>query len=115
MISSLARVEVPAALWRKVRAGELSVGDVEPLLRHFTVDLMGTVQDPPRFGVVATNPRTLDRAAEICGSHRLRAYDAVQLASAAAAREADSACAGFACFDRDLRDAASASGFELIP
>jgi hypothetical protein len=57
----------------------------------------------------------LDEAAARAASHRLRAYDAVQLASALAAREADADCDSFACFDSDLREAAAASGFALIP
>ncbi len=48
-------------------------------------------------------------------AYGLRAYDAVQLASAEAARAADPGCDSFACFDASLRDAAAGAGFALYP
>lgn len=45
----------------------------------------------------------------------LRAYDAVQLASAVRARAADPELVSFACFDAGLRRAAARAGFSLIP
>lgn len=57
----------------------------------------------------------LETAAQVSATHALRAYDAVQLASALAAREADPGCTEFACYDADLRAAAARSGFSLIP
>jgi hypothetical protein len=39
----------------------------------------------------------------------------VQLASAIAARDADSDCATVACFDQPLRRAATAEAFDLLP
>jgi predicted nucleic acid-binding protein len=47
--------------------------------------------------------------------HALRAYDAVQLASALAVRELDPRCSHFACFDTELRRAASRAGLVLLP
>jgi hypothetical protein len=54
-------------------------------------------------------------AAREVAHHALRAYDAVQLASALAVREIDPRCTHFACFDVDLRRAASRAGFVLSP
>lgn len=59
--------------------------------------------------------RARKRAAELSGIHGLRAYDAVQLASALATREVDERCATFAAFDRDLTLAATSEGFEAFP
>lgn len=113
--SALARVEVPAALWRKQRIGDVTGAQAGTLVRAFEADWHGTPDDPPRFAVVGVSGVTLDRAAALVAAHGLRAYDAVQLAAALAVRDADPGCATFACFDAELRRAAAASGFTLLP
>ena len=113
--AQLARVEVPAAFWRKQRLGELSADDARLLVAEFEADYYGTASEPPRFTSVATTDAILNQAAKLCASHGLRAYDAVQLSSALAVRLADEDCAAFAAFDRSLRTAAAAEGFELVP
>jgi len=80
-VSGLARVEVPAALWRKCRAGELSARDARTLAARFSADFHGTPSEQPRFIAVAVVPRILDSAAELTERHGLRAYDAVQLSN----------------------------------
>jgi hypothetical protein len=77
--------------------------------------MLGAVDEEPRFAVVALAPVVLDAAAAALPTHNLRAYDAVQLASAIAARDADPLCTSFACFDSELREAAATAGFELLP
>lgn len=57
----------------------------------------------------------LEAAARLCAVHGLRAYDAVQLASALAVRDAVPECRTFAAFDRQLRAAAAAEGFTPAP
>lgn len=114
-ISAITRVEAPAAIWRKQRLGELETSDAALLVREFSADLFGAGDEPPRFAVVALASRVLESAASLLAGHCLRAYDAVQLASALAARDADPLCTGFACFDRELSDAAATNGFELLP
>jgi uncharacterized protein len=114
-VAQLARVEVPAALWHKQRMGELSANDTRLLTADFEADYFGANSDPPRFAAVAATAGILDEAAGLCASHGLRAYDAVQLSSALAARRADAGCTAFAAFDRSLRAAAAAEGFELVP
>jgi predicted nucleic acid-binding protein len=55
----------------------------------------------------------LTKAAETAHTHSLRAYDAVHLAGAlsfATGEELD-----FACWDKELREAAQKHGFALIP
>jgi predicted nucleic acid-binding protein len=111
----LARVEVVAAVWRKHRAGDLDLDDSLLLIRAFIADYAGTVEKEPRFLAIKVSDGVLERAAELSGIHGLRAYDAVQLASALAAREADERCAKFAAFDRDLALAAASEGFEALP
>jgi len=113
--SALARVEVPAALWGKVRMGQLEPADASTLVQEFEADFFGTEEEPPRFAVLAVAMAVLKDAAARAAAYGLRAYDAVQLASAIAVRQADEDCDSLACFDRDLRDAAAACGFALIP
>jgi uncharacterized protein len=114
-VAQLARVEVPAALWRKQRLGELSADDARLLAADFEADYYGADSEPPRFAAVTTSAGILDEAARLCASHGLRAYDAVQLSSALAVRRADESCTGFAAFDQSLRRAAAAEGFGLVP
>jgi predicted nucleic acid-binding protein len=114
-VAQLARVEVPAALWRKQRMGELSADDARLLTTDFEADYFGTDSEPPRFVAVVATGSLLDDAARLCAGHGLRAYDAVQLSSALAVRLADDSCTAFAAFDRSLRTAAAAEGFGLVP
>ena len=115
VVSSLARVEVPSAFWRKQRAGQLSVEDAEVLTGAFEADYFGTPTLEPRFVAVAPTDVVLDQAARMAATHGLRAYDAVQLASAVAARGRSEEAARFAAFDRHLRVAATDEGFLPVP
>ncbi|PZS37142.1 MAG: VapC toxin family PIN domain ribonuclease [Pseudonocardiales bacterium] len=115
VVSALARVEVPAAIWRKHRMGELDVADTAVLVAAFEADYHGSALDPPRFGVVATTATVLEIASRLVGVHGLRAYDAVQLASAKAAADAIPDCRTVAAFDGRLRTAAAKEGFTLLP
>jgi predicted nucleic acid-binding protein len=114
IISQLARVEVPAALWRKHRMGELSLDDAALLISAFEADYFGTEEEPERFLVIGATTSILDAAAQLAGIHGLRAYDSVQLASACSAlREAPDGIR-FAAFDQGLRAAAAREGLQLI-
>lgn len=115
VVSALVRVEVPAAIWRKHRMGELDPVDAAVLVAAFEADYHGSSQDQPRFGVVATTVDVLEAAARLVGVHSLRADDAVQLASAKAAAEAVPSCRTVAAFDSTLRAAAAKEGFALLP
>ena len=84
-------------------------------MRAFTADYAGTADSAARFLAVKVSDGILERAAELSGIHGLRAYDAVQLASALAVREIDERCTKFAAFDRDLTLAAASEGFEAFP
>lgn len=110
VVSALARVEVPAALWRKTRGGGLAVEDAAVLVAAFAADCA----DVEQVVTVAVRAEVLTDAARLAATRALRAYDAVQLASARAARAADPHVTGFACYDADLRRAAAAEGFELV-
>ncbi len=112
VVSALARVEVPAALWRKSRTGELSAVDAGILCAAFEADWF---DDGGVFVAVAVRKVVLEHAARLVAAHRLRAYDAVQLATAVVARDADPDVGSFACYDDELNAAAAREGFTLVP
>jgi predicted nucleic acid-binding protein len=115
VVSQAARVEVPAAFWRKYRMGVLSVAEAGQLVWEFEADYYGTATEEPRFAVVELSDVVLDVAAQLAGIHGLRAYDSIQLATAKVARSADPDCVRFAAYDADLCKAAVGEGFQLIP
>ena len=114
VISALTRVEVTAALWRKQREGALPAAAASALVRDLEDHLGGYGADA-RFIAFGVSEEILAGASALLHSAPLRASDAVQLASALAARRVDPRVTRFACFDRRLRDAAAAHGFQLIP
>lgn len=115
VVCAIARVEVPAALWRKHRLGQLDARHAAVLVEQFEWEWLGDGDTQPLFAAVAVNDRVLTDAARACSRHGLRAYDAVQLAAAAAAREADPSLTTFACFDSALADTARREGFTPLP
>jgi len=114
-VSELARVEVPAAIWRKHRLGELSSEDAAVLVEEFEWDWFDEADAEVRFAVLAATDDVLEIAARSVARHPLRAFDAVQLASALAGRAVDASLTSFACFDATLAAAARAEGFTLVP
>ena len=115
VVSVLARVEVPSAIWRKQRMGELSAEDAAILVAAFEADYHGAGEGSPGFVAVAVQPVILERAARLVAVHGLRACDAVQLASALAVTEVVPECTGFAVLDRRLRAAAALEGLTPLP
>jgi predicted nucleic acid-binding protein len=115
VVSAIARVEVPSALWRKARTGELEDAAAGILVSAFELDFHGDPDSGSRFTIVSLTESVLVAGAREAARHALRAYDAVQLASALAVREMDPRCSYFACFDAELRRAASRAGFALLP
>ncbi len=80
------------------------------LVQAFERDWFGTEAEPVLVRIGVTDD-VLDEAARCAARHPLRAYDAVQLASAIAARRAEPGVTAFACFDERLTAAALAEGF----
>lgn len=112
LVSELARVEVPGALWRKNRMGELDEADVVVLTSAFAADWHRPAGEE-LFAIVRSTPALLDEAARLTGTHGLRAYDAVQLAAALAARRVVPECASFTSYDRALNRAAATLSFSI--
>ena len=110
VVSALALTEVLAAVWGKVARGELDDEQAATLDRAFIADARGG-----RFAVLPVAETVVVRSLQCVRRHRLRGADAVHLASALLAREADPAVSTMAVFDRRLRTAASAEGLALLP
>ena len=115
VVSRIARVEVPSALWRKHRQRELAKDDLVTLLAAFESDWVRAGHESGPFQIIDVSHGILEQAASALARHPLRAYDALQLASAIAARDVDDGVTEFACFDGQLREAALAEGFDLLP
>lgn len=107
-VSVLARVELPSAFWRKQRSGQLSEQDARVLTAAFEADWH---DDDSLFLPLVVNELVLEEAAALTARHGLRAYDAVQLATAGAARAAGAELDAFLCFDVDLAAAAAREGW----
>jgi predicted nucleic acid-binding protein len=105
--SGLALVEVPAALFRRARAGDLTLDQARTHAAEVEKDLRQMYVVEPRKAV-------LDRANELVHRHPLRAYDAVQLASALRLRQSSGAAVTLVCADRALATAAKAEGTKSL-
>ena len=112
VISELTRVEIHAAFWRKHRVGEFSAQEARDLCRQFSIDFAHWVS-PQDTQVIMASTDILHSAADLVARHPLRAYDAVQLASALEVLHIVGECS-FGCFDRQLSTAAAIEGLPLL-
>lgn len=104
--TAIAYVEATAALTRMRKGRRLTPTQ----FRHAIDDLESLWRGVDSHAV---NSVLLAKAAESARAHSLRAYDSVHLAGAlsfAAGEEVE-----FACWDKELRDAAKRHGFRLVP
>src|SRR5438270_4566760 len=104
-------VEVVAALCRREREGSITLAERDALITLFREDSKESYNIWP----VTTDLYT--SAGDLCRSHRLRAYDAVQLACTLALREYSSDNQApepiFVCADVGLLDIAGAEGLHV--
>lgn len=111
VIADIAIVELPAALYRKHRMGELSAHAARLLDRAFAAALDGQAPGLD-IHLVSTEVPLLRACADLVRRHPLRAYDAVQLGTALAASSVLGGCS-FGSFDVRLNEAAVAEGLPL--
>jgi hypothetical protein len=105
--SALSFVEIPSALSRRARAGDLPLDAAREHSARVARDL-------GEMHVILPRTPVLDIASDLVWRHPLRAYDALQLASAVwLARETQLALT-FVCADRKLADAATAQGLRAM-
>jgi len=105
--SRLAAVEVPAALWRRCRERDVDAERVRTILARFGHDL-------GEMTLVEVRPGLVDDAQRLVGVHPLRAYDAVQLASALRLHREAGLPTTFVCADGPLATAAGAEGLRTL-
>jgi uncharacterized protein len=105
VVSRLARPEAVAALAAARRGRRVS----DEGYRTATERLRSCIE---RCTVVSLADSLVDRAADLATTHDLRAADAIHLATALAAMEADSV---FVTWDKRLRPAAVGSGLAAAP
>ena len=105
--SVLAYVEARAALVRRRHQGDLSPIDYRRLVRDFEADWS-------RYLTVEVSASILRESARLSEVHRLRAYDAIHLASASTVHGHVVEPFLFGCWDHDLERAARREGFELL-
>ena len=112
IIAEITQVEAAAAIAARHRAS----GGISRQERDDAVDLLA-VHCTTEYRLVGTNPAILDRAVYLTQTHRLRGYDAVQLATALVANDQYVAAglAGliFLTADNDLILAARAEGLAV--
>lgn len=103
LISQLARVEVPAAIWRKHSVGELDAAAASLLVADFEADYFGTHDQPARFVPVTLRPNILDAASRLAGVHGCGRTTRYNSPPHALPRRAAPDCQTFAAFDNALR------------
>ena len=107
----ITRVEVAAALAQAVRQQRMVRNDAQEAEQEFLDDW----DDFTRIGVTDA---LAARAGNLAWQHDLRGYDAAQLAAALAWQDATEAVEDevvFACFDNNLRRAATVEGLDTWP
>src|SRR6185437_6900184 len=75
-IARITAVEIFAAITRRQRGGHITAAQAGAMLGHFRRQL------DRRYGVIELTPSIVSDAMQLARKHGLRAYDAVQLASA---------------------------------
>ena len=105
-VSRLVEVEVPLAIARRARKGDLVMAEALAQADRMLSDLGG-------LSVVELRKRTLERARELGWEHGLRAYDALQLASASRLKEETGMSLTFWSADDELNAAARAEGLRV--
>ena len=110
-IARITAVEVTSAITRRQYAGDLSPAEAGAILGHFRRHLA------ERYRIIELTNALFESAMVTARRHRLRAYDAVQLAVAVEIRrqrqEAGFGPVTFISADRDLNAAAQAEGLAV--
>ncbi len=81
LLSRITRVEVAAAIARRLKNGSLTPADAQKALAAFQHDLVNN------YLTIEPTPVLLSAATSLATKHALRGYDAVQLASALEAND----------------------------
>lgn len=108
LVAEVTRIEVIAALAARARAGSITTGERDTAVRLLTYHIVSQYRSIPLDAAI------LDQAAQLPLHHRLRGYDAIQLATALVANTRLTAAAApaltFVAADGDLLAVAQAEG-----
>ena len=105
--SAVAPLELLSAVTRRVAAGDLSD-------RESAAIVLRARQDRSHWELVEVSALVLDRAEELMPATGLRTLDALHLASAVLVQAASTARIPFVTADAPLRQAAGATGLDVI-
>ena len=105
--AAIAYVEARAAFVRRRHEGGLSTAEYRRIIRDIDSDWA-------RYLVVEVTDLLIRDAARLAEAHRLRAYDAIHLASAAAVHDRLAEPIMFASWDAGLEKVARREGFESL-
>ncbi len=105
--STLAYVEARCALARRRREGGLAATEYRRAVRSLDDDWV-------HYQRVSVTDQLIHEAAETAESYKLRAYDAVHLASALTIAARLETLVVFACWDSGLEEAARRAGLQLL-
>ena len=105
--SRYSSVEIASAFARRCREGRLNDALRHRLLRNLDEDL-------DSFYLVEIVPEVVRTARDLLGRSRLRAADALQLASSLELQRRLQSPVRFVAFDRDLNETARREGVEVI-
>jgi predicted nucleic acid-binding protein len=110
-VARITAVEVTSAITRRQHNGDLSSAQAGAILGHFRRHLT------QRYRVIELTPALFNNAMQAARKHRLRAYDAVQLAVALEVQrlqqDAGLGPVTLVSADRDLNTAATAEGMAV--
>jgi len=106
--SEIAYVELRAALARRYREGALKPAEHRRALRALH-------RDWPQFFLIAVGSALVREAGALAEYYRLRAYDAVHLASSLAVQAQTEEVVTFASWDRALAEVAVKAGLQPLP
>ena len=108
-ISRIASVEVTAAIARRRKGRSVTATQASSILSRFRKHLAG------RYTIAEVTPTLLTDAMKLANTHEMRAYDAVQLATAIEVQRQwlrlGQGGIVFVSSDKDLNAAATAQGF----
>lgn len=105
--SAIAYIEARVAFARRRHEGAVSAGDYRRVIRDLDADWS-------RYLIVEVTNSLIREGARLVEAHRLRAYDAVHLASAVTVHRRLAELVIFASWDHDLEKVAKREGFELL-
>lgn len=106
--AALTQVEMAAVLSKAARLGWVKASKIAIVWQDFLAHW-------PAYTRLPISTAVVQRAASLAWHHGLRAYDSVHLASALAWKELTGEQVIFACFDKNLLNAAQQEGMQVWP